>query len=71
MLANYDFHCMKQNTDESFDTYVHRVKQEAKGCQFSCESPTCTIPDIMVRNQVIVGTNNDEIWKNALKINGI
>ena len=66
-LANYEFHRMKQNTDESFDTYVHRVKQEAKGCQFSCESPTCTIPDIMIRDQVIVGTNNDEIRKNALK----
>ena len=66
-LANYDFHHMKQNTDESFDTYVHRVKQEAKGCQFSCESPTCTIPDIMVRDQVIVGMNDDENRKNALK----
>ena len=66
-LANYEFHSMKQNTDESFDTYVHRVKQEAKGCQFSCESPTCTIPDTMVRDQVIVGMNDDEIRKNALK----
>ena len=66
-LANYEFHRMKQNTDESFNTYVHQVKQEAKGCQFSCESPTCTISDIMVREQVIVGMNDDEIRKNALK----
>ncbi len=66
-LENYEFHRLRQNSDESFDMFVHRIKHEAKGCKFSCDSPTCTIPDIMVRDQVIVGTIDDEIRKNSLK----
>ena len=66
-LENYEFNRLRQNSDESFDMFVHRIKHEAKGCKFSCDSPTCTIPDIMIRDQVIVGTINDEIRKSALK----
>ena len=66
-IANYEFHKLQQMQTESFDLFVNRVKHDAKNCQFSCENAACNIPDIMIRDQIIVGTCNDEIRRNALK----
>lgn len=66
-LFNYEFHRICQHSDKIFDTFVHRLKHEAKSCKFACSSQTCNIPDIMVRDQIIVGTKNDDIRKNSLK----
>ena len=60
-IANYEFHKLQQMQTESFDLFVNRVKHDAKNCQFSCENAACNIPDIMIRDQIIVGTCNDEI----------
>ena len=60
-LANYDFHRLVQNKDESFDIFVNRVKHEAKFCDFSCDSGNCTVLDILIRDQIIIGTTNDQI----------
>ena len=66
-LANYEFHKLHQKPDESFDSFVNKVKHEAKNCQFSCEHQNYTVPNILICNQIIVGTSTDKIWKNALK----
>ena len=66
-LANFEFHQLKQKVDESFDMFVNRIKHEATLCEFNCANANCTVRNIMVRDQVIVGTNNDEIRRNALK----
>ena len=66
-LANFEFHKLKQTEEESFDTYVLRIKHEASACDIKCTSATCTVQDTMVRDQIIIGTNNSEIRKNALK----
>ena len=66
-LANYDFHKLTQKKDESFDLFVNRVKHEAKYCDFSCDSNTCTVSEVLIRDQIIVGTTNDRIRKHALK----
>ena len=66
--ANFEFHKQKQTEEESFDTYVLRIKHDASTCDFKCTSATCTVQDTMVRDQIIIGTNNNEIRKNALKI---
>ena len=44
-LANFEFHKLRQEPMETFDTWVNRVKHEARSCDFKCTSPTCTVQD--------------------------
>ena len=64
-LAHYEFHTLKQLPLESFDTFVNRVKHEANGCDFTCDSGSCNVKNTLIRDQVIIGSNNKEIKKNA------
>ena len=64
-LSNYEFHKLKQQAMETFDTFVNRVKHEADNCNFSC-GDTCTVKDTMVRDQVVIGVSDNEIRKSAL-----
>ena len=65
-LANFEFHKLKQKPSESFDAFTNRVKHEAGGCEFSCASDTCTVKDVLVRDQIVIGTYDDDIRKKAL-----
>ena len=58
---------MHQKRNESFHSFVNKVKHEAKKCQFSCEHQNCTVPNILNRHQIIIGTSKDETQENALK----
>ena len=51
-LANFKFRGLTQNENENFDLFCIRIKNEAKGCNFKCTNDNCTIPDIMVRDQI-------------------
>ena len=64
-LLNYEFHRLHQEDLETFDTFVNRVKHEASNCNFKCND-ACTIPKILIRDQIIVGTTDNEIRKKAL-----
>ena len=66
-VTNYDFHKLKQKPTETFDSWVNRVKHEAKYCDFACTSNTCTVRDTLIRDQVIIGTTDNEIRRCALK----
>ena len=46
--------------------FLNRVKHEAKGCDFTCDSGSCNVKDTLIRDQVIIGTCNKEFTKNAL-----
>lgn len=65
-LSNFELNKLEQKEAESFDLFVNRVKHEAASCEVKCGNQ-CTIYDILVRDQIIIGTSNDEIRKNALK----
>ncbi|XP_078481859.1 uncharacterized protein LOC144742686 [Ciona intestinalis] len=65
-LANHEFHKIVQFEDESFDVYAHRVRHEAQSCHFKCGNGNCTVADIMIRDQIIIGSSNNEIRRNAL-----
>ena len=65
-LANYQFHKLKQQPHETFDVFVNRVKQEANSCEFTCTSDTCTVKEVMIRDQIIIGTTDNAIRKEAL-----
>ena len=38
---------------------------EAKHCQFKCNDENCNAQETIVRGQVLIGTNNDEIREGA------
>ena len=65
-LANYKFRQMMQRSDESFDQFVIRTKKESESCAFKCASTTCTVKDTLVRDQIILGTKDDDIRRTAL-----
>ena len=64
---HYMFHRLQQNPSDSFDDYVHRVKSSAAQCDFKCTSVTCTVPNTLIRDQIITGTSNSHIRDEALK----
>ena len=66
-LANFEFHKLKQKHDESYDIFENRVKHEATRCELSCVDAACSIRDVMIRDQIIIGTSNVEICNYALK----
>ena len=66
-VRNFQFHSLKQEDGEAFDTFVNRVKHEAAACAFKCSHADCTVADVMARNQIIIGINNQDIQRNALK----
>ena len=57
-LANYEFRKLVQKEDDSFDAFHIRVKRDAAQCDFKCASPTCNVPDIMTRDQILFRTRN-------------
>ena len=44
-----------------------RVKRKAASCNFKCASATCSVSDILIRDQIILGTKEEEIRRAALK----
>ena len=63
-LCNYKF---RQAEGESFNLFVIRVRKEAQACDFKCDSANCTVRDTLIRDQLLIGTKNDEIRSQALK----
>ena len=47
------------------------MKAEADLCEFKCTSINCTVKDTLIRDQILIGTNNEAIHEDALKINGL
>ena len=64
-LTHYKFRKMKQNSDENFDQFCTRVKLAAKQCTFTC-SPTCSVEETLVRDQIVYGARDEEFRKEAL-----
>ena len=65
-LANYKFRKMTQSLEESFESFTIRVKREAQNCDFKCGN-NCTVVNTLIRDQILFGTREDEVRKNALK----
>ena len=53
-LSNYEFRKLVKNEDESFDLLVNRIKHEAKNYQSSRINENCTIPQILMRDQIAI-----------------
>ena len=42
------------------------MKHEAKDCEFTCSNDACTSGVVMILDQIVIGTADDEIRKSAL-----
>ena len=43
------------------------MKNEAKNCNFKCQSHTFNVSETLIRNQIIIGVSDKDFRKNALK----
>ena len=66
-LANFEFRKLSQKDEESFEVFANRVTHDARNCDFTCDSATCTVRATLARDQIITGVISDEIRKHALK----
>ena len=66
-MSHYKFHRLRQNIDQSFDSFVNDVKSQAKNYSFKCASDECAVPDTLIRDQIIIGVRDEDFRKNALK----
>ena len=66
-LIHYEFHQLRQEPGERFDTFVNRVKRHAENCEFVCLHENCQVRETLIRDQLVIGTTNNEIRRNALK----
>ena len=65
-LSNYKFRKVMQAERETFDSFVIRVRQEAQTCNFQCAHDDCTVKDVLIRDQILFGTVDDTIRRQAL-----
>ena len=66
LLKNFQFRSLVQDTDESFATFCNRVEKEAKHCSFKCTHNDCTAEQTATRDQILIGTSDKKIRKEAL-----
>ena len=65
---HYLFHRITQQSNETFDDFVYRVKAEVEHCDFKCNNEECTVKQgHSIRDQILVGTNNETIREDTLK----
>ena len=43
------------------------MKSQAKNCSFKCASDECTVTDMSIRDQIIIGVRDEDFRRNALK----
>ena len=66
-LKHYTFRSIFQQPDETFPRFCNRVDAEARHCNFKCPSVNCTAESVAIRDQIIIGTNDNSIREEALK----
>ena len=66
-LKHFHFRTIAQLADETFPRFCNRVEAEAKHCSFNCDSDDCTAEKTAIRDQILIGTSNNDIRDEALK----
>ena len=65
-LANFRFRKLAQASHETFDAFVIRVRDDAKSCKFKCTAPACDVAQTLIRDQILIGTQDQEIRRQGL-----
>ena len=67
-LKQFHFRSNIQRAGETFIVFCNRVLLEAKDCSFKSASDKCTAEeDTTIRDQIITGTKDNDICKEALQ----
>ena len=67
-LRNYEFRQLTQQPSDTFSAFCNRVEKEGKSCTFClcAATSTCNATVMAVRDQIVIGTNNENIKEQAL-----
>ena len=66
-MLNFMFHRLQQDPAETYDAFVKRVIREAASCDIKCDSDTCSVKKVLIRDQIIIGMQDENIRKKALE----
>ena len=66
-LKNFHFRSLIQDTKETFLAFCNRVQREAKQCQLKCKQTDCSAEETAVRDQIVIGTHENNIREEAMK----
>ena len=66
-LKNFHFKSLIQDTKETFLAFCNRVQREAKQCQLKCKQTDCSAEETAVRDQIVIGTHENNIREEAMK----
>lgn len=66
-IVNYEFRLLRQKPEQSLSSFILEVSRAAERADFKCNNEGCTVPTVMIRDQIIFGTNNEEFRKKALQ----
>ena len=47
-ISHYKFHRLQQSTSQSFDSFVNAMKNEARNCNFKCQSDICNVSETLI-----------------------
>ena len=67
-LRNFHFRSSMQREDEVFIAFCNRVQKEATYCNLKCSSQDCSAEQTAVRDQIVIGTIENSIRQEALKL---
>ena len=66
-LKHFHFRSNIQIDGETFIAFCNRVLLESKHCSFKCASDNCTAEDTAIRDEIIIGTKDNDIRHKAVK----
>ena len=67
ILRNFEFRQLTQQPRETFNAFCTRVEAEGKNCHFcECTGNDCTAEEYAMRDQIVVGTHNEQIREAAM-----
>ena len=65
-LKHFHFRALSQGDSETFPAFGNRVEKEASHCSFKCTAADCSAESTAVRDQILIGTINNEIREQEL-----
>ena len=67
IIRNFEFRQLSQGRNETFSAFCNRVEETGKNCYFcECTGTACSATKYAVRDQIVIGTTNDNIREKAM-----
>ena len=66
IMRNFGFLQIAQLPNETISAFCNRVQAAGKTCTFCCCKKDCKVEEYGIRDQIIIGTNNETIREKAM-----